>query len=54
MPKIKKNGTTEKIHGKKVKIGKGVGKRVARKAKGAVLSRAERIRQELAGVFADG
>lgn len=50
MPK-KKNGTTEKIHGKKIKVGKGVGKRVAKRAKGAVMSRAERIRQELKGVF---
>ncbi len=45
MPKVKaykkngKNGTTEKIHGKKVKIGKGVGKRVAKKATGAIAAR---------------
>ena len=31
-----KNGTTEKIHGKKVKIGKGAGERVAKKATGAM------------------
>lgn len=42
MPRVKpygknnKNGTTEKIHGKKVKIGKGAGERVAKKATGAM------------------
>lgn len=52
----KKNGdptTQEAIHGQKVKIGKGVGQRVGKRAKGAAMSRAERIRQELKGVFAD-
>ena len=45
MPKVKgykgkgKNGTTEKIHGKKVKVGKGTGERVARKATGAIRGR---------------
>ncbi len=34
--KVKKNGTTEKIHGKRVKVGKGAGERVARKATGAM------------------
>jgi len=45
MPKVKpysknsKNGATEKIHGKKVKIGKGAGERVAKKATGAIRGR---------------
>jgi len=54
MPKKRKNGTTEKIHGKKVKVGKGVGEKVGKRAKGAMLTRAEKIRRQLAGVFADG
>jgi hypothetical protein len=41
MPKKKKNGT-EKIHGKKVKIGKETGKRVAKRATSARLSRKAR------------
>jgi hypothetical protein len=53
MPK-KKNGTKEKIHGKTVKVGKGTGERVGKRAKGAMMSRAEKIRRELRGVFADG
>lgn len=45
MPKVKaygkngKNGATEKIHGKKVKVGKETGKRVAKKATGAMRGR---------------
>ncbi len=42
MPKVKgykRNGTTEKIHGKKVKVGKGAGERVAKKATGAIKGR---------------
>ena len=31
--------TTAKIHGTKVKVGKGVGKRVAKKATGAIKGR---------------
>ncbi len=53
----KKNGdptTQEAIHGRKVTVGKGVGQRVGRKAKGAAKTRAQRMREELAGVFADG
>lgn len=44
MPRVKaygknnKNGTA-KIHGKKVKIGKGTGERVAKKATGAIKGR---------------
>ena len=52
----KKNGdptSQEAIHGKKVQVGKGVGERVGRKAKGAAKTRAERMREELRGVFAD-
>ncbi|MEE9315541.1 MAG: hypothetical protein V3U97_00340 [bacterium] len=44
-----KNGTTEKIHGKKRKIGKGVGERVAKKALSAIEERKRRIREELYG-----
>jgi len=44
-----KNDTIEKIHGKKVKIGKGVGKRVAKKALSAIEERKRRIREELYG-----
>ncbi|MCK5602165.1 hypothetical protein KAR91_09855 [Candidatus Pacearchaeota archaeon] len=50
----KKNGdptTQEAIHGKKVTIGKGTGERVGRKAVGAAKTRAQRIREELKGVF---
>ncbi len=37
MPKVKKkNGSTEKIHGKKVKVGKGTGERVGKRAKSAL------------------
>jgi uncharacterized protein with ACT and thioredoxin-like domain len=47
MPRVKtmpykkkgKNGSTERIHGKKVKIGKGAGERVAKKATGAIKGR---------------
>jgi hypothetical protein len=52
----KKNGdptTHEAIHGKKVAIGKGVGERVGKKATGAAKTRAQRIREELKGVFSD-
>jgi len=44
-----KNGTIEKIHGKKVKIGKGVGERIAKKALSAIEERKRRIREELYG-----
>lgn len=44
-----KNGTIETIHGKKIKIGKGVGKRVAKKSLSAIEERARRIREELYG-----
>lgn len=50
----KKNGdptSHEAIHGKKVHIGKGVGTKVGKRAKGAAKSRAQRMREELAGVF---
>jgi hypothetical protein len=52
----KKNGdptTHEAIHGKKVNIGKGTGERVGKKATGAAKTRAQRMREELKGVFAD-
>ena len=42
MPKKPKNGSVQKIHGKKVKVGKGVGKRVAKKATSAIKSRKAR------------
>lgn len=50
----KKNGdptTQEAIHGKKVSIGKGAGERVGRKAKGAAKTRAQKMREQLKGVF---
>jgi hypothetical protein len=37
--------TTTKIHGKKVKIGKGAGKRVAKKATGAIAARNKRMKE---------
>ncbi len=43
----KRKSTTEKIHGKKVKVGKGVGKRVAKKATSAIKERRRRQREEL-------
>lgn len=46
MPKDK-DSSKEKIHGKKVKIGKGVGKRVAKKAMSAIEERKRRLREEL-------
>ena len=53
----KKNGidptTYEAIHGQKVPVGKGVGERVGKKATGAAKTRAQRMREELKGVFAD-
>lgn len=52
----KKNGdptSYEAIHGKKVPVGKGVGERVGKKASGAAKTRAQRMREELRGVFAD-
>lgn len=42
---------TTVIHGKKVNIGTGVGEKVGKKAKGAVKTRAQRMREELEGVF---
>lgn len=42
-----KNGTVEMIHGKKVKVGKGVGKRVAKKAVSAIAERRRRMQEEL-------
>jgi hypothetical protein len=56
MANNKKNGdptTHEAIHGKKVAIGKGVGERVGKKATGAAKTRAQRMREELKGVFSD-
>lgn len=48
MPKRpNKGGSYEKIHGKKVKIGKGVGERVGRKAKTAIELRREKQRKLL-------
>ena len=50
----KKNGdptSQESIHGQKVTIGKGAGERVGRRAKGAAKTRAQRMREELKGVF---
>lgn len=50
----KKNGdptSHEAIHGKKVTIGKGTGERVGKRAKGAAKTRAQRMREELKGVF---
>ena len=44
MPKKKKNGTVEKIHGKKVKIGKGVGERAAKRAVEALKEKNRRLR----------
>ena len=49
MPKDK-DSSKEKIHGKKVKIGRGVGKRVARKAVESLKERNRRIREELYGI----
>ena len=52
----KKNGdptTQEAIHGKKVTIGKGVGERVGKKARKGAKTRAQRMREELKGVFTD-
>lgn len=43
----------EAIHGKKVKIGKGMGERVGKRASGAAKTRAQRMREELKGVFSD-
>ncbi len=45
---------TQTIHGKKVSVGTGVGERVAKMAKGAIKTRAQRIREELKGVFDNG
>jgi len=44
---VNKKKVTVKIHGKKVKIGKGVGKRVGKKAKSAIQLRRERMKKEL-------
>lgn len=46
--------STETIHGKKVTVGKTIGERVAKTARGAAKTRAQRIREELAGVFSNG
>ena len=46
----KKNGSTEKIHGKKVKVGKGAGERVAKKATGAMKGRHAALKD----LFPDG
>lgn len=43
----------ESIHGRKVTVGKGTGERVGRRAKGAAKTRAQRIREELVGVFSN-
>ena len=48
--KKKKNGAIERIHGKKVKIGKGVGERAAKKAVSAVAERKRRMQEELYGL----
>lgn len=45
--KMPKKPKTTKIHGKKVATGKGVGKRVAKKAKSAIQLRKERMKKEL-------
>lgn len=45
-----KNGTVEMIHGKKVKVGKGVGKRVAKRAISAIAERKRRLQEELYGI----
>ena len=49
MPKRPKKdgGKVEKIHGKKVKVGKGVGERVGKKAKTAIEIRREEQRKLL-------
>ena len=46
--------STSVIHGKKVSVGTGVGEQVAKKAKAAAKTRAQRIREELEGVFNNG
>ena len=50
MPKKPKKNGTEKIHGKKVKIGKEVGKRVAKKATSAIKERKARRRALLRNI----
>jgi hypothetical protein len=53
----KKNGdptSQESIHGQKVVVGKGVGEKVGKRAKGAVKTRAQRMREELQGIITDG
>lgn len=49
----KKSKSTEKIHGKKVKIGKGVGERVGKRARGAVETRKKRVADELKALMMD-
>ena len=41
------NGEAVKVHGKRVKVGKGTGKRVAKKATGAMSERERRMKEEL-------
>lgn len=49
MPKTpkrpKKNGNSEVIHGRKVKTGKGVGKKVAKRATGAISARKRKMKE---------
>jgi hypothetical protein len=51
--KNNKNGTTERIHGQKVKIGKGLGKQTMKRAKGAVKGYAEKREATLKELFPD-
>lgn len=42
-----RDGKYESIHGKKVKVGKGTGRRTAKKARGAMSERRRRMQEEL-------
>lgn len=59
MPQNNKNAykdptATTTIHGKKVRLGTGVGEKVGKQARGAAKTRTQRIREELEGVFSNG
>ena len=41
----KKKGNSETIHGRKVKTGKGVGKKVAKRATGAISARKRKMKE---------
>jgi hypothetical protein len=47
--KKKKNGSSETIHGRKVALGKGLGKKTGRRASGAIEAR--RLKMQELGIY---